>query len=72
MRSRWMWDAQFRVLQQRIDDAGDLLRAPDPHTHTGDVVVLSSWVRRGSDDIAVRGERHRQVSVVQGEPAGSV
>ena len=63
---------ELRVFQQRIDDAGDLLRPPDPHAHTGDVVALSSWVRRRSDDIAMRGERHREISVVQGEPAGSV
>ena len=50
---------ESRILQQRIDDAGDLLRPPDPHADTGDVVVLSSWARRGGDDIAMRGQRHR-------------
>jgi hypothetical protein len=50
---------ELRVFQQCIDDAGDLLRPPDPHADSGDVVALSSWVRGGGDDIAMRGQRHR-------------
>ena len=56
-----------RILQHRVDDAGHLLRPSDPHLDAGDVVALSTRVRRGGDNIAMRGQRHRQVAVVQGE-----
>ena len=56
---------ELRVFQHRVDDARHLLRPPDPHPDTGYVVVPSWWMRRGGDNIAMRGQRHRQVSVVQ-------
>src|SRR5262245_9952079 len=58
------------VLQDRIDDARHLLRAADPHADTGYVVALSSWVRGRRDDVALRRERHCEISVQQGHAAG--
>src|SRR5262249_52767703 len=64
--------AERSVLQERIIDAGHLLRAANPHTDTGYVVALSSWVRRRRDDVAFRAERHPEISVEQGHAAGAV
>jgi hypothetical protein len=58
------------VFQDRIDDGGHLLRAADPHVDTGYVVTLSSWMRGRRDDVALRGEHHRKISVEQGHAAG--
>src|SRR5262249_46002839 len=59
---------ELRVLQHRVDEAGDLPRTPDPHADAGDVVVLSAWVLGRSNNITMRGQGHCQVSMIQGGP----
>ena len=63
---------ELRVFQHGVDDARHLFRPSDPHAWTRYVLVLSSWVRRGRDNIATRGQRHREIPVVQGEPTGAM
>src|SRR4030095_4248326 len=63
---------ELSVFQDRINDAGDLLWAADPHPDTGYVVVLSPWMRGRRDDVTLRSQRQREVSVVDSESRGSV
>lgn len=63
---------ELSVFQDRINDAGDLLWAADPHPDTGYVVVSSPWMRGGRDDVTLRTQRQREVSVVDSESPGSV
>src|SRR5262245_5896537 len=58
------------VFLDGINDAGHLLRTADPHADAGYVVALPSWVRGRRHDVALRGERHREISVIQGQAAG--
>src|SRR5262249_12970690 len=58
------------VFENRIDDAGPLPRAAHPHAGTGYVVALSSGMRGCRDDVALRGERYREISVEQRHAAG--
>ena len=64
--------AEVSVFQDRIDDAGHLPRAADPDADTGYVVALASWVRGRGDNVALRGERHREISVEHGHATGSM
>src|SRR5207247_2218889 len=59
---------ETRILQHRVNDAGYLLRPPHPYAYSGYVVVFSSWVRRGGDNIAMRGQRHGQVAAAKTRP----
>jgi hypothetical protein len=63
---------ELSVFHDRIDDAGDLRWAADPHPDTGYVVVFSSWGRGSRDNVALRSQDHHEVSVVDGEAAGSM
>src|SRR4029453_11326352 len=63
---------ELSVFQDRINDAGDLLWAADPHPDTGYVVVFSPWMRGGRADVTVGGHAHPEVSVVDSESPGSV
>jgi hypothetical protein len=61
--------SECSVFQNRINDAGYLLRSADPHADTGYVVTRSSWVCGRRDDVALPGECHREISVEQGHAA---
>jgi hypothetical protein len=61
---------EVSVSEHRINDAGHLLRAADPHADAGYVVALPSRMGGCRDDIALQGERYRQISVEQGHAAG--
>ncbi len=54
---------ELSVFQDRINHAGHLLGAADPHADTGYAVALPSWVRGGRDRVAFRGQRHREIPV---------
>ncbi|HEX9419233.1 MAG TPA: hypothetical protein VGA81_09260 [Methylomirabilota bacterium] len=54
---------ELSVFQDRINHAGHLLGAADPHADTGYAVALSSWVRGGRDRVALRGQHHGEISV---------
>jgi len=57
-------------LQDRIDDVGHLLWTTDPHGDAGYIVALSPRMCGRRDDVAVRRNCHREISMIHGEAAG--